>query len=960
MSAFQSLGNTLQSNLKLSPRPCHFFRKSVYMAEHDVSTLEHLLENAEHNDAEAHKLYNNLGLAHAANRDFRRSLNAHREEKKICKRLLGASPEDPLRHLDLAIAYRRCGDAMLKLDRLIDSRNEVISKRDDVIREAHSQHVKGLEITRKAPRTFDARPSIQLEMQAASAAIAQSSLALALFTQKRAHFAEAAKAAAEATRMANRLVVGTAGLSYDAKLSLLFGIAINYAISISGLGEKKRARTLLHTVSIRAREIDDHSNLVRALSNLSEDASEENEWELCEAYAREWARLAKKAGDACDEADALRKVAVVLHETGDLQGAEEALIRSRRLHNSEEGRREADNFLSVIHQEMDDHEQAKEHLEINQQQADNYQQQGDYIEEAKCRIIAGNGAFVLRKSELVIQILGRYFELVDEYGCNPSVTSVEESVHNSAIANMGESYWNLKKYEEAVHWASRELSVFDGDPPGQAQAWCNLGVYLDDFGKKEKAADALRRSIAIAESCGEIETKTRAENNLLVVEQELEAAQEKQNLSSTQAALTGNDIDARKKIGNVEKKRQSGEVPRKSRDGPVVTAEHPSVLAIDEGGGERSIVMDSSQPMIDGKVAVSRKTGINAQNISSERELGRTCSSTHLSMRGCARGGEQSVSIRSRDRVTDSFTPRGTDDITDVAGEYRRVCERADRSGGKVRPMIVSAFRDLSSAILSLEARGQHDPSLIKLNLRALLVSNADVVAVLETLSVIGVEYSIALDLSFNPFIGMSAFDLNIQKVGPPITLYAVKQIDLSCAGITPNIIRRFSDLLGEGKLLCHVSSISFSKNGLGRHGSRDVARSILRMLVSATTLRSLDLSLNLFSNDFLPQLTAEMINGDIKNSPSSLTLENLDLRLNNRRKPTGLLESVRPADAVDYLNTLFNTLPLLKSVDLRACGAARDVRRALGEMGDSYTGRSRHVVTLTDVSLDDQIMAIP
>lgn len=928
------------------------------MADYDVSTLENLLENAEHNDAEAHKLYNNLGLAHAANRNYRLSLNAHREEKKICKRLLAASPGDPSRHLDLAIAYRRCGDAMLKLDRLIDSRNVAISKRDDVIRAAHTQHVRGLEITRKAPRSFDTRPAVQLEMQAASAAIAQSSLALALFTHKRVHFVDAAKAAAEATRMANRLVVGTAGLSYDAKQSLLFGIAINYAISISGLGEKKRARLLLHTVAIRARDIDDHSNLVRALSNLSEEASEENEWDLCEAYAREWARLAKKVGDSCDEADALRKVAVVLHETGDLEGAEKALIRSRRLHSSDEGRKEADSFLNVIRHEMDDHEQAKEHLETGQQRADDYQKQGDCIEEAKCRIIAGNGAFVLRKSDLVIQILGRYFELVDEYGCSPSVTGVEESVHNSAVANIGESYWNLKKFEEAVHWASRELALFDGDPPGQAQAWCNLGVYLDDFGKKEKAVDALRRSIAIAESCEEADTKTRAENNLLLVEQELEAAQAKLLRSSSQATPIVNDIDLPSKIDSVEKGRHSTDVSRKSRVAAAITIEQPENFAVDEEAGEESVIMDSSQPMKGSKVLKSRRRGTNAENVSMKREPGRTCSSSRLSMRGDAHADEQSVSGRSHDQVMDDFIPSGLIDITDMAAEYRRVCEKTERSGGKVRPMIVSAFRDLSSALLSQEARGQHDPTPIKLNLRALLVNNVDVAAVLETLSIIRDKCNVFLDLSLNPFISTSAFDLNIRNVGPLITIRAVKQLDLSCTGITPRTIRRLSDLLVEGKSLCHVSSINFSKNGLGRYGSHDVSRSILRMLVSAKTLRSLDLSLNLLSNDFLPQMTAEMSNIEIKNLAPSSTLQTLNLHLNNRRKPTGLLESISSDDAVLHLDTLFNALPLLKLVDLRACGATRDVRRALRDMGDSCVGRSRHVVTLTDMSLDDQTMA--
>lgn len=920
-----------------------------------MTTLERLLENVEHNDAEAHKLYNNLGLAHAANRNYRLSLKAHREEKNICKRLLTASPDDPSRHLDLAIAYRRCGDAMLKLDRLIDSRNVTISKRDDVIRAAQSQHTKGLEIARKAPRTFDTRPAVQLELQAATAAIAESSLALALFTHKRPHFVEAAKAAAKASRMADRLVVGVAGLSYDAKQSLLFGIAINYAISISGLGDKKRARALLHTVTIRARDLGDHSNLVRALSNLSEEASEENEWRLCEAYAREWARLARKAGDSSDEADALRKVAVVLHETGDLQGAEAALIRSRRLNNFEEGRREADNFLKVIHQEMEDHEQAREQLETAQEKAERYQKLGDYIEEAKCRIIAGNGAFVLRKNDLVLQILGRYFELVDEFGCNPSVTGVEESAHNSAVANMGESYWNLKKFEEAVHWATRELSVFDGDPPGQAQAWCNLGVYLDDFGKKEKAADALRRSIAIAEACGETETKTRAENNLLLVEQELAAIQEKL-FSSTQNASNTNDIDMHVDPNILDKEQRQTDNRKIARNGVMSVKQSRGVTVGRDD--EMSVIMESSQPMNGDRIDKFRNRGKDTESMSTKCGPARTCSSTRRSMRGVTLGNELPLSERSRDQMTNNFNSHGIRDITDIAAEYRRVCERSSKSGVRVRPMVVSAFRDLSSSLLSLEARGQHDPTPPRLNLSALFLSNADVAAILETLSFIGDGYNVFVDLSLNPLVSASAFDgLSIRNVGPPITLYSVKQLDLSSAGVTPNTIRSLSDLLEDGKPLCQVSSINFSKNGLGRQVTQAVV-SILRMLVNAKMIRSLDLSLNLFPNSFLPQMTEKMSDIEIRNLLSSSSLQTLDLHLNNRRNPTGLLESVHSSDAIGYLNVLFDTLPLLKTVDVRACGANLDVRKALREMGDSCIGRSKNVITLTDASLDDEIMA--
>lgn len=940
------------------------------MTAYDVPSLERLLENTEHNDAESHKLYNNLGLAHAANRDYRRSLKAHREEKKICKRLLAASPNDPLRNLDLAIAYRRCGDAMLKVDRLIDSHNVTISKRDDIIRAAHTQHSKGLEVARKAPCTYDTRPAIKLELQAASAAIAQSSLALALFTHKRSHFIDAANAATKAARLADRLVVGVAGISHDAKQSLLFGIAINYAISISGLGDKKRARKLLHTVAIRARALDDHLNLVRALSNLSEEASEENEWLLCEAYVREWARLARRADDSYDEADALRKLAIVLREKGDLHGAEEALVRSRRLHGSDDGLREADTFLEIIRREMEEHEEAREALQESQQLAIRLQQQGDYIEEATHRAVAGNNAFILRQNESVLEHLGRYFELVDEFGCIPSVTGVDEVTHNSAVANLAESYWIMKNFEEAVHWATRELAVFDGDPPGQAQAWCNLGVYLDDLGQKEKAANALKHSIAIALECGENETRLRAENNLAVVEQELLTIRRKEQSPSPTAGRHGENIcqdlvdpEAQCVLQVIEpdvctisprKNRWSGEIRRKRTSETSNGDDSACVTIENDGTDENSVIMDSSQPMKRIKTGPEISGVRNVSDVKGDDW--RTHSSTRQSMRGMVQIEEHSGSRRSMERITGGSSSRGLMNIADLAAEYRQVCEKNQQWGAKVRPMIVNAFRDLSCALLSQETRDHHHSTPIRLNLSALFVDDNDVAVVLQTLSSIGAGHDLFVDLGLNPTLSSSVFDkLSTRSIASSFGLHSIRQLDLSCAGVAPNTVRKLADLLEDGEALACTTSISLSKNGLGRYGSK-FSTSILKLLTNGKKIQSLDLSLNVLSNSFLPQIAEKLGNSEVKNLLLSSSLETLDLHLNNRRAPSGLLESCEVEDGTRYITILLEAFPMLKSVDVRACGASYNVRKALSQIGESYTCPSRNVITLTDVTLDDQV----
>lgn len=74
----------------------------------DATALQLLFDNGEHSDAELHKLYNNLGLAHLADREFRAALRAQNAEKSVCKHLLARATGATVRrqHLaDLAIAY---------------------------------------------------------------------------------------------------------------------------------------------------------------------------------------------------------------------------------------------------------------------------------------------------------------------------------------------------------------------------------------------------------------------------------------------------------------------------------------------------------------------------------------------------------------------------------------------------------------------------------------------------------------------------------------------------------------------------------------------------------------------------------------------------------------------------------------------------------------------------------------
>lgn len=952
-----------QLRLSASPFPnrAHKHVQLYIMPPYDVDALERILENSEHNDTEAQKLYNNLGLAHAANRNFRASLKAHREEKTICKRLLAASPHDAARHLDLAIAYRRCGDVIPKLDRLVNANNVRINKREDIIRAAQTQHSKGLNTARNTPMNLKTRPLLQLELQAASAALAQSTLSLADHTLKRAHFIDAVKASARAARLANSLEVGHAGLSHSAKQSLLLGIALNHALGFSGLGDKKRARLMLHAVAMRARALDDHSNLVRALSNLGEEASDECEWDLCEAYTREWVRLARRAEDHCDEADALRKLAVVLREVGDLHGAETALNSAIRLPGSAEGKVEAKTFLKVIQQDIVEHDLARKELKTLQRDAEVCMRRGEYTEEAKLRIAAGNCAFTLRNSDLVVEILGRYFELVDDFGCNAIVTGVEECVHNSAIANMGEAYWKLKNHERAVHWATRELSVFDGDLPGQAQAWCNLGVYLDDYGKKERAMDALRQSIEIASKCGETDTKARAEGNLQLIEREV-----RQKANMDKGAGGHKNSNEKRHSDEGIPRRDSGAISQHTiacSTGSFIRRKRVSVELNEAGAneeimcrddaGEKSIIIDSSQPLK--KVKTHEAHNHNSRGAESSYDMKRTCTSTKQSMRGGRHRGEQMMSARSRDTgMEELLSSGGFKNIVDVVAEYRAICGRSQRQGIRVRPMIVNALRDVRSTLLSREARDQRFLSAARLNLSGLLVDGDDLSVICQALSIVGAEHDVFFDLSLNPMINESAYDcMNSRKFSSPVILHSIKQLDLSCAGLSAETVRKLADALNEQGALSYLTSIALGKNALGRHG-RATAVAVARMLCCPSQLRSMDLSLNMLSNSFLPDLTERLQNAEGKDTLSVSLLQTLNLSLNNRRGPTGLLETSHTRDMLGRFSQLFKSLPSLVSVDVRACGASLEMRRSLRRLCDSFVESNRIIITVYDANLDE------
>lgn len=927
----------------------------------DIATLTRLLENNELDDAESHKLYNNLGLAHAENHSYRLALRYHREEKRACKRLVSSSdPPSPSRLLDLAIAYRLCGDVMLKLDKLQDAHKNILENRQDIIRVASDQHIRGLHIARSVR---NGGVPARVEVQAACAAVAQSALALALETRDELHYRHATFASVEAALHATKLPTGPGGVPKAKRDSMLLGISVNMAIALSGSGMRENAKQILYRVAGNARRAGDDKNFVRAISNLAEEAGEDGDWELCQRFVREWIRLARKHSDEPDEADALRKLAAALVERERYEDAKNALDRSLVLAGTRHAQEEARVFLAVVEREIEKRATAVVELGKLEEKAAALEKDGAFVEEAKARLAAGECAFELRRFEDAIRLLERYFVLVDEYGCNTGITEIPEPAHNTAVANIGEAMWSLKRFEQAVKWATRELTAYGDDIPGQAQAWCNLGVYLDDFGKKENAVLALKQSIELAKKCGEVEVLKRAENNLEVVhismakEEKVDEAVELPVVKSVtppdpavDEIITSTMEAASDQPENFKIQSASGNQERH------VSA--PRLLRDLNVSDERSIIIDSTQLMNKPGTAVTdcsqgRTSRRSRRDVVSIQTSG-TTKATALNHDSHA--ADLSRSHPSRGATTADCSSIGVQKFVDLASEYKAVCAKRQHPPVPLRPMVVNSLRTLSSTLLARGACDEPSSTPVKLDLSALFLSNHDISVIFETLSRLSAEHHILLDVRLNPLLTPAAYDcLDPRSFTAPSALPSLRKLDISCSGVSTSVIGVLANALGEQGALSRVTHLNIAKNGLGKQ-SRPTANAVARLIIGAARLEVLDLSLNLLQNTFIEELVEELETpsmtqcGDMSQTP----LRSLDLHLNNRKAPCALLDVDEVGATVQTFAKLFEILPVLECVDVRACGASSEMRRRLRELAAGFESFAQNIVTVSPAVPDD------
>lgn len=919
-----------------------------------IRELERQIDNAEDDYVEAHKLYNNLGVAHSQNHDYKKALKAHRQEKRLCRKLVERTyPPKTAYLLDLAIAYRRCGDVMLKLDKLLDSRNKVIDVREDVIRMANEQHRKGLNIVREDIQ--EEGVNVRKELQQACAAVSYSAVQLALETRDKAHFKSAAFCCVEAAVIAESLQEGD-GIAQKEKEKMLLGAGLNMAIAVSGMGEREKGKRLLRAIAVKSKRIQDDFHLVRAVANLAEEAGLDGDWKQSELYCKEWVKLAKKHNDEEDQANALRKLGLIYREQGQLNDAKNAVETALFMAKTKHAQDEARQFLNEIDHEIEDRHKTRRLLDELEGRGSRLQREQRTMEEARVRLDAGLCAHKLGKRKDVVRLLTRYFTLVEHFGCDPVATSVEQGKHNEAVASMGEAMWKLKRYEEAVRWASKELALFTDDIPGQAQAWCNLGVYLDDYGKKENAIDALKQSIELAEKCGETGTLEQAKTNLELIFEEMKTRQ-----ASTvviEARLT--------------------QKPATRHEDPEPTIDHVDIIDLESGSrvprgptarsntvvedGDRSIIMDSSQPMNVGQLAKKGPVSQLSHGISSRRSL--------RDKRGPRRrGATQTRLTQSRGNASgfvgmDGQSSAGVRNYIDLVAEYKAICAKRRHPPVQTRAMVITALRSLSSNLLARQACDEPSNHTTKLDVSALFLNNHDVSAVVETLACLDEDQFVALNMGLNPMITPAAYDcLNPRVYSSPTCLYAVRSLDLSCAGVSAATIIMLSDALSVDGALRNVSHLNLSKNGLGKQ-CHQTAKSLLRVFCRASNLEVIDLSLNLLPKQFLQELIQEVdnvVNAGEDDNLNESPVKMIDLHLNNRRAPSALLESEDVNSIVQCMRKLFQIMTNLDSIDVRACGASAMMRKSLRLLAHTLPGMSGSIVTVSpdihDEHLDEPII---
>lgn len=904
---------------------------------HDIRALERQLDDAEGNDEQVHKLHNNMGVALTGARDYNLALRHHTLEKQACRRLSDADPDNGGRLVDLAIAYRLCGDAMMRVKGLL-LKERTIKDRREILKTAHAQHERGLVIVLDADQEIAAA---RVEVQAACAAVAHSALMLGMETREKEDLERACSYNAKAASIANEL--GHADrVSLRKKRVRLLGAAINIGIALSALKEGKRARTMLEAAAVRAKQWGDEANFARAVANLAEEANINSDWEMCEKYIRLWIDYAKSIQDEGEESDALRKLGSALYKQHRKKEAADAFQRALLLATEEEARKEARTNLRIAEAEVEDERKLSDDLRQIEESIPALVTSRKFAEEAKARIAANEIAYRLRKPDDVIEHCTRYVELVDNFNCEPETTGIGRQTHSFAIANLADAYWQRGECAQAVHWATRELMGFGDDVAGQAQAWCNLGVYLTDDGKKEEGIDALKKSIELAKEAGDAEIARRAQANIDITVAESERSA---SLAVGEATQEQDGGQARELLGEAAGKLPllakalnagslgSGSVAvEKVQMSPLRAApptgtvshlnETTASAAADATTDGRSLARNATTNENSVVVFSGDVDGETGMHPPRQRQPDENSSGAYSVSR--PRAGDDGSRSTTASRDTHS-TGGGGGRIVPVAEEYKRLCESGRLQTVHPRSSIVTALRTASASLLSTTGRRDE---CIDVDVRACFLSDFEVEFIFKALSVFGKETPVSLNLAQNPLLSNAAYRIFAEPVKPSDGCALIRRLDLSSAGLDASSLQMIAQATQAGRGLSSLADVTLSKNALGRNAAA-CAFSCAMLLTSTPSLESVDLSNNLLSAAFLTRLVAlirRKMGADADGEGRQL--KHLDIKINNRTP--ALLDFEDEKEAVGCVSGILEVFPGLNTLDLRVCGANDNIRKAL------------------------------
>lgn len=906
---------------------------------HDIPSLQRQLENVEGNDSESHKLYNNLGVAYMQARLYNDALAAHRLEKQACHRLSRACPDEASRLVDLAIAYRRCGDATLRVRALRHRSTHTVRERSQIASLAHKQHIKGLAAARRAGDVRFAR----VEVQAAAAACAHSLLAQGLATRKQEDLTKACGAVAAAARLATSLPAGD--VSTRARRAMVHAAAVNLAIALSALGENGRAKKLLEATAVRARDAGDTEDMMRAVANLADECAAARDLEAGKRYAEMWVKYAKDSRDGPEEGDALRRLGCVLYEMHELKGARDAFQKAMLLAVDSAARDDAQQNLGIVEQAIEEMEADEKGLDQLRQRVVKMMTEGNREEEAKASMDAGNTAFRLRRYSDAIKHLQRYFALLDKGECDLESIAVSKGVNCTTIANMAESMWACKRFTEAVEWGTRELVSYGDEKAGQAQAWCNLGNYLSDNGQLEEGIDALRRSIEMAEEVGENGIVENAKLNLEIELEKLEHEKKARAVplrSADPPVLdmhcdmdVDNTVDVPASVAVVlprfsakhglprnataqQTAADDGVMRDVNADVSMLQDRCDSVVIFSGDAGERTPALPVSRSRSDSRAAVSAAFSTSRPHAAETR--------SRSNRSGMLSGMERSIGGGRR--------------YIDIASAYKKLCANGNNS---VRPRdgLLDVLRKLSARALTA-GDDERESGVMSADFSCTFLSDKEVALLLRALSTL--DLNVALSIARNPLLT----DTGYRALASSGTADNIRSLNISGSGVGAGALAAVVTALGQGRPLRQLLEIDISKNGLGRKADA-AADACAALFVASPALEHVNLAMNMLSCAFLRRLVQRLQGAGVS------AVKTIDFRLNNRQRPNALLEFDGGEEAYQCVAALCDALRALVRVDVRACGAAHDVRRALYRLGRERAGVS--VLVASEGVFDDAVL---